>query len=282
MNSGTSGTIRSSSGRSGGPTERAVIDALHRSVIVTGLEGEVLLWNRAAEELYGWSEQEVLGRPILEVLVPEQTREIAESIFAILASGQAWRGDFTVQRRDGQSIRIHAVDRPVLDEEGKLVAIVGVSEDVTEQRSLEQRAEDLAARLAVALEAGGLGTWRWNLRTGQTDWDTKVEQLFGLGPGEFDGTYETYVSLLHPEDAPEVLATVQEAVATKSSYVVDHRVVWPDGSVHWLQGKGRAVVDDDGEVLGTIGCVADVTEQMNALLERERLTAAALEAADNE
>ena len=120
------------------------------------------------------------------------------------------------------------------------------------------------------------------MRTGQTDWDTKVEQLFGLGPGEFDGTYETYVSLLHPEDAPEVLATVQDAVATKSAYVVDHRVVWPDGSVHWLQGKGRAILDDDGEVLGTIGCVADVTEQMNALLERERLTAAALEAADNE
>jgi PAS domain S-box-containing protein len=281
MNSGTSESIRSS-GRSGGSLERAVIDALHRSVIVTGVEGEVLLWNRAAEELYGWSEQEVLGRPILEVLVPEQTREIAESIFAILASGQAWRGDFTVQRRDGQPVRIHAVDQPVLDEQGKLVAIVGVSEDVTEQRLLEQRAEDLAARLALALEAGGLGTWRWNLRTGHTDWDTKVEQLFGLGPGEFDGTYETYVSLLHPEDAPEVLATVQDAVATKSAYVVDHRVVWPDGSVHWLQGKGRAILDDDGEVLGTIGCVADVTEQMNALLERERLAAAALEAADNE
>jgi PAS domain S-box-containing protein len=259
-----------------------VIDALHRAVVVSGHEGEILLWNRAAEGLYGWQEEEVLGRSILDVMVPKGDRELAAGIFAILAAGKSWRGDFNVARRDGLTIRVNSVNQPVLDEQGNLVGIVGVSEDVTEQRQLEQRAEDLSARLSLALEAGGLGTWRSNLRTGETDWDAKVEQLFGLGPGEFDGTYETYVSLLHPEDAPEVLATVEAAVASKSAYVVDHRVVWPDGSVHWLQGKGRAILDDDGEVVGTIGCVADVTEQMIALLEREKLTAAALAAAENE
>src|SRR5438552_2379494 len=87
---------------------------------------------------------------------------------------------------------------------------------------------DLAAHLSLALEAGGLGTWRRDMRSGETDWDTKVEQLFGLGPGEFDGTFETYVSLLHPEDASTVLAAIEEAVDAKGSYVVDHRVVWPD------------------------------------------------------
>jgi PAS domain S-box-containing protein len=262
--------------------ERAVIDGFHRAVVVTGPTGEILVWNHAAEDLYGWPEQEVLGRSIVDVVVPEVGRELATNIFSIVASGNSWRGDFTVQRRDGETIRVHSVDQPVVDERGKLVAVVGVSEDVTTQRRLEQRAEDLAAHLALALEAGGLGTWRWNIQTGEIDWDAKVEQLFGLSPGEFDGTYETYVGLLHPEDAPEVLATVQEAIETKSAYVVDHRTIWPDGSVHWLQGKGRAIVDDGGEVLGTIGCVADVTEQMNALLEREEFTAAALRAADNE
>jgi PAS domain S-box-containing protein len=282
MSSETSETARRLSGRSGGSTERAVIDALHRAVVLSGPEGEILLWNRAAEELYGWPEEEVLGRSILEVMVPPGDRELAAGIFAILAAGKSWRGDFNVARRDGLTIRVNSVNQPVFDEQGNMVGIVGVSEDVTEQRQLEQRAEDLAARLSLALEAGGLGTWRWNMRTGETDWDAKVEQLFGLGPGEFDGTYETYVSLLHPEDAPKVLATVETAVASKSAYVVDHRVVWTDGSVHWLQGKGRAILDDDGEVLGTIGCVADVTQQMNALLDREKLTAAALDAAENE
>ncbi len=263
-------------------TERAVIDAFHRAVVVTGPEGEILLWNRAAEELYGWPEETVLGRSILDVLVLKADLQLASGIFSIVAAGNSWRGDFPIERRDGTEIRVHSVNQPILDEQGNLRAVVGVSEDVTAQRVLEQRAEDLAAHLALALEAGGLGTWRWNMQTGETHWDTKVEQLFGLAPGEFDGTYETYVSLLHPEDAPEVLATVQEALANKSAYVVDHRVVWPEGSIHWLQGKGRAIVDDGGEVLGTIGCVADVTEQMQTLVQREEFTAAALQAAENE
>jgi PAS domain S-box-containing protein len=282
MNSGASERRRTAPEGAAEITERVVIDALHRAVVVTGSGGEVLLWNRAAEELYGWREEDVLGRSILDLLVPSADRDLASGIFSIVASGESWRGDFTLERQDGKAIRVHSINQPIVDDEGTLVGVVGVSEDVTAQRALEQRTEDLAARLALALEAGGLGTWRWNMRTGETDWDTKVEQLFGLGPGKFDGTYETYVSLLHPDDAPEVLATVQDAVENKGSYVVDHRVVWPDGTVHWLQGKGRAIVDDSGEVLGTIGCVADVTEQMQALLQREELTTAALEAAENE
>ena len=272
----------SESPRSALSMERAVLDAFPRAVVVSGADGEIVMWNRAAEELYGWREEEVLGRSTLELLVPKADRELAAGIFSIVASGNSWRGDFTVERRDGTTIRVHSVNQPVLDSLGNLLALVGVSEDVTEQRVLERRAEDLATRLALALEAGGLGTWHWNMRTGETDWDSKVERLFGLQPGGFDGTYETYVSLLHPDDAPDVLATVQEAVEKKSSYVVDHRVVWPDGSVHWLQGRGRAVLDDNGEVIGTMGCVADVTEQMQALLEREEFTSAALRAAENE
>jgi PAS domain S-box-containing protein len=263
-------------------TDRAVIDALHRAVIVTNCDGEILLWNLAAAELYGWSEEEVLGRSIVDVVVPQRERVVAGDILSSVSSGDSWRGDFTVQRRNGEAVRVFVVDQPIIDRHGNVVAIVGVSEDVTEQRQLQQRAEDLSAHLALALEAGELGTWRWNMRTGETDWDPKVEQLFGLAPGTFDGTFEMYVSLLHPEDAPMVLTTVEEAVKTKGSYVVDHRVVWADGTVHWLQGKGRAMLDDAGEVIGTIGCVADVTTQMQATLEREALTAAALAAAENE
>src|SRR5437016_5399525 len=128
MNSGASGsppTIAS--------TERAVIDAFHRAVVVTGRDGEILLWNRAAEALYGWPEEEVLGRSIVTVLVPKTDRDLAAGIFSIVAAGQSWRGDFTVERRDGTTIRVHSVNQPILDELGNLVAVVGTSEDVTEQ-----------------------------------------------------------------------------------------------------------------------------------------------------
>ncbi len=266
----------------GGVTERAIIDALPRAVIVTAPDGRILLWNRAAERVYGWSEPEVLGRNVNTVLVPGQERAQGEAILATLAQGCSWSGDFSVHRRNGEMLRVLVHDRPVLDEHGELIAIVGASEDVTEQRDLERRAANLAEHLALALDAGGLGTWRWNMRTGETIWDERLESLFGLAPGSFDGTFDAYRSLLHPDDRESVLAKVEEAVREKASYAVEHRVVWPDGSVHWMQGKGTVTVDASGDPTGTIGCVADVTEAVEHRLAREEAVAAALESAAKE
>jgi len=259
--------------------EREVIDALPRAIIVTTADGRIALWNRRAEELYGWSEQEVLGRSTIDVLVPLLDRETAEQIMDSVVSGERWDGDFSVVRRDGDTTRVYVVDTPIIDDTGAVVAVVGASEDVTEQRLLEQRAADLAEHLALALDAGELGTWRWDLATGETLWDEKLEALFGLEPGTFPGTFDAYVSLLHPDDAPSVLETVERALAEARRYTVEHRVVWADGSVHWLQGKGRVTLDESDQVTGTLGCVLDITDQRQAAerlelaVEAERLAA---------
>lgn len=137
----------------------------------------------------------------------------------------------------------------------------------------------LAEHLRLALEAGGLGTWRWDLATGVTVWDERLEALYGLPPGGFGGSYDDWLARQHPDDVDRVVATVQRAVRERGAYVMDHRVVWPDGSVHWLQGRGQVVVGEDGQVLGTIGCVADVTDRMLAEQERDRLIAEAREVA---
>ena len=141
---------------------------------------------------------------------------------------------------------------------------------------------DPAEHLALALESGGLGTWRWDISSNVVLWDSTLEAMYGLLPGTFDGTFDAYVSLLHPDDVESVLAAVSEAVQNKASYKVEHRAVWPDGTVRWMQGRGKVTLDLSGEVTGTIGCVADVTDQMIAVSEREVAVAAALKAAASE
>ena len=265
-----------------GLAERAVLDAVGRAVIVTLPNGDIAMWNRAAEELYGWTEAEVLGRPIVDLVVPGPALDVAAEVMTQVISGEAWHGDFSILRKDGDTRRVYVIDKPITNSAGQTVGIVGVSEDVTEQRLLEQRADDLTERLALALEAGGFGTWHWDIATGAVEWDSKLEELYGMAPGEFDGTYDAYVALLHPDDAAAVLERVQEAIRSKSAYVVEHRVVWPDGSVHWVQGKGRVTLDEAGEVTGTIGCTADVTEAMQVAIEQEHSRAAAVAAAETE
>ncbi|MEO5837315.1 MAG: SpoIIE family protein phosphatase [Acidimicrobiales bacterium] len=270
------------SSRLPGLRERAVIDALPRAVIVTTAEGRIVLWNRPAEVLYGWDENEVLGCLISDILVPLPDRYRAHEIMAAMAAGESWRGDFPVLRRTGETVRAFVIDTPIVDANGNLLAVVGASEDVTDQRLLEQQAIAMADHLALALDAGELGTWRWDMSTGETTWDTRLEALYGLAPHTFAGTFDAYVSLLHPDEVDSVLETVRVAVEEKSRYTVEHRAVWPDGTVHWLQGKGSVVVDDSGAVIGTMGCVADVTERVGAAFERERALEVAREAAENE
>jgi len=127
---------------------------------------------------------------------------------------------------------------------------------------LEPLSQLLDDTLRLALAAGRLGTWRWEMATGVIRWDDQLETIFGVEPGGFDGTFEMYQSLLHPDERAAILAKVRAAIDAKSDYDVEHRVVWPDGSVHWLQGRGSVTLDDEGNVTGTVGCVADITERV--------------------
>jgi PAS domain S-box-containing protein len=263
-------------------SEREVIDALPRAVVVTDPGGRIILWSAAAQGLYGWSETEVLGRSVLDVLAPSD--ELASNLedLAFVAEGNAKTGDRLVVRRDGAAVRVNTATRPILDAEGTVVAIVGSSEEVTNLRLAEQRTRDLTEHFRAALEAGGLGTWRWTIATGETVWDERLEALFGLPPGGFDGSFETYVSLLHPSDRDAVLDGVRDAVASRSAYRVEHKVVWPDGSVHWIAGVGGVTLDERGAVTGTVGCSMDITDRVAQEQERQRLAAIAIEAAERE
>jgi PAS domain S-box-containing protein len=116
-------------------------------------------------------------------------------------------------------------------------------------------------RLALALEAAGLGTWTWDMASAATTWDVRLEELHGLGPGEFGGTFEDWLAALHPDDRAECLRRVEDALARRGPYLLLHRTTWPDGSLHWIECRGRVVVDDAGEPTGTIGVALDVTER---------------------
>jgi PAS domain S-box-containing protein len=116
-------------------------------------------------------------------------------------------------------------------------------------------------RLELALEAANLGTWIWDIASGVTTWDTRLEAMHGMAPDTFGGTFEDWRASIHPDDRAECTARVQHALADPGPYVLLHRSAWPDGSVHWLECRGRVLTDDDGTPTGTVGVVLDVTER---------------------
>ncbi len=120
------------------------------------------------------------------------------------------------------------------------------------------------ARLRLALDAAGMGLWDWDLRTGRLVWDERSAGLYGTTLAESTGSIADVDARVHPEDLPGVRAELSRAVEEGSAVDVEFRVVWPDGSVHWLFGRGQGVVDGTGRVVRLIGINVDITEQRRA------------------
>lgn len=257
-----------------------VLDALARLVIVVDTDLRIVAWNGVAETLFGRTRAEMLGADLIGAVIPEPDRSQARRNLAEVLRGAEWRGKHRVIGRDDRPVFLSTFLSPLRDETGGIVGVVGAADDVTALNALERRAASLADHLHLALAAGRLGIWEWEMASGVTRWDANTEALFGLAPGEFDGTFDAWVALLHPEDVDHVLARLDEAVTDRSHFGFDHRVLWPDGTVRWLEGRGRIVVDEAGEVTGAIGCTADITARKDAEMAAERQAREAASLAD--
>ena len=245
----------------GAATEAVILEALTAAVIVTDVQGRVFLWNRAAERLYGYPREQMLGASVLDLFVRLDDQEEASEIMVRVLAGETWSGEFPVRCADGTSRLVRITDAPVRVD-GETVAVVGIADDITEEHARSVHAHDRDEQLRLALAAAELGTWHWDLATGLVRWDERMEAMFGLSPGSFDGSYEGWLDLVHPDDRDRVRLEVQTAADRRSSYDVRHRAVRPDGTIRWIEGLGRVRVGADGTPTGSIGCARDVSSRM--------------------
>lgn len=119
-------------------------------------------------------------------------------------------------------------------------------------------------RLKQALEASRLGIWEWNIQTGEITWSDTLEPLHGLARGTFARTFEAYNELVHPEDRALLDTALKSTVEEGADYDLEFRIVWPDKSVHWIEGKGRAFHDEAGKPLRMLGLAMDITDRKQA------------------
>src|SRR5260370_5698564 len=129
-----------------------LLDAVEQAVIATDREGLILHWNRCAERMYGWRAADVVGKRIADVLLPDSQRDRGRAAVAALARGEASPGEWELRRRDGTMIPVRTSSRPILDDRGLLVGIVGVSWDISENRRLEQELHQSERRLRLVAE----------------------------------------------------------------------------------------------------------------------------------
>ncbi|MFY7803624.1 MAG: PAS domain S-box protein [Limnoraphis robusta] len=138
------------------------------------------------------------------------------------------------------------------------------------ERLSKQLAQKNAEQLRMALSAAQMGVWDWNLVTGEIKWSPEHEHLLGLTPGTFDGKYETFDQCLHPDDRPGLNQAVQQALQTRSTYNHEYRVIWPDSSIHWIEGRGQAFYNTIGQAVRMSGTILNINERKQAQIRQQQ------------
>jgi len=153
-----------------------------------------------------------------------------------------------------------------IEPDGSL-AQLALIRDITDRKRAEEELRDSEQRLRLALEAGRMGTWEWHIPANRVTWSPGLEAIHGLTPGTFAGTFEAYQQDIYPEDREHVLHCVGETLKGRDHHI-QYRIVRPDGSVRWVEGRGKLFHDEHGRPLRIIGCCTDITERK---LAEERL-----------
>ncbi|MFL5245838.1 MAG: PAS domain S-box protein [Gemmataceae bacterium] len=130
-----------------------------------------------------------------------------------------------------------------------------------DRRAAEEALRSNEERLRLAFEAGNMGSWDWNIQTNEVAWSPSLEAIHGLAPGAFPGTFEAYQRDLHPDDREAVLRSMKEAVETGKEHHLEYRLVWPDGSIHWIEARGKLYKDENGKPVRMAGVCSAIDER---------------------
>ena len=150
---------------------------------------------------------------------------------------------------------------------------VAVFDNITERKQSEQALRESELRLQVATQASNIGPWDWNLETNEVYFSPEWKRQIGYADDEIAGEFHEWESRLHPADHDGILAAAQASVADPSiDYNVEFRLRHKDGSYRWIQTGGTVMTDAAGQPTRMLGCHVDITEQKEALIEREQLT----------
>jgi len=252
----------------------ALIESADDAIISKTLDGIITSWNDGAQRIFGYTADEVIGKPVT-ILIPKDHEDEEPAILARLRAGQRIEHYETVRvRKDGRMIDISLTVSPIRGPNGTIIGASKIARDITEQRQARRALDDASERFKLALSAARLGDWSWDAETDITTMSETAARIFGIPPGPHM-TWTEISELLYGEDRERTRFSVDEAIANHTDYDIEYRIKRADNHAEaWVASKGRGLYAKNGTVLGMIGFVQDIsTRKWNEETLREQAEA---------
>jgi PAS domain S-box-containing protein len=211
-----------------------------------------------------------LGSPILDYFADAAHRDVLADIFRKVLAGETIKSTFGLTPETKECI-LETVFYPVLDDKRKVTGIATITIDITDHVRSAEAIEKISSRLQLATEAAGIGTWEWDIVRNDLVFDDQMFRLFGWNKGE-KMERDVWTAALHPDDRVREGEITRRALQGEQEYDVEFRVIWPDGSLHWLNSKGKTLRNALGEPVKMVGVDYEITEHKLATTKLSQLT----------
>jgi PAS domain S-box-containing protein len=245
-----------------------ILASISEGFCIFDSDWNVLYINSFGTEMLGMPHDKVLGKNFWEMF-PEIRGTLLERQYDLCARERVAVQFEYFFARTGRVLQFRAY--PSAD---------GISvffQDISASWEKEAKLRNMLDRLVSAHKAGRIGTWEWNLETNEAFWSSELPSLHALPPEQFDGTLETCLKTVHPEDVALVRERLRTTLKHKHDYHSEFRVIQPGGETRWLCSHGQVVENREGKVARILGITSDITDRRReeeALRRSEKLAAA--------
>ena len=254
----------------------ALVHASPLPIVALAPGGNITVWNKAAERTFGWTAEEVLGKP-MPFIPPDKLEEHR----AMREHGLLGRGftDLEIQRlrKDGSLIDISVSTAAIRGADGAVRAIVAIYQDITGRKRIErtlreseQRLREREQALRLATESAEVGIWHYDVTHHRLKLSALAAKLIGLAGQDGEISLRQFLDRVHEEDRPTVRQQISDTLDQGNEYSAEYRVSLPNGETRWVAARGLADTGTDGRRVRFSGVISDISERKRVEQELAR------------
>jgi len=251
---------------------RALSEAAREAVFINE-NGVIREANQAFLTMLGYTREELIGQYGVDFFLAPESRE--QVLASIRSAGTGGTSEIVLITKTGERRLVESSSAAIVYQ-GRPMRVVTM-QDLTVRRAVEAALHESDERLRAAMDAARMGSWDWLLERNEIIWSPQMYLVFGVSDASFAHTYESYLELVHPDDRARAHQTVQACLRGAVAEVAfEHRVVGSDGSLRWVEHRGRAFRNSAGAAVRMAGTSMDTTrrhELEEQLLHSQRMEA---------
>ncbi len=221
---------------------------------------KVIFWNKASEVLYGYSPEEAIGKKLEDLIIPDKMKE------GVVAGIENWlrngipipNSELTLKKANGSDVNVFSSHCMLRNIYGKL-ELYCIDIDLDPLKKAERELLKNQSRLRLAIEVAKIGYWDYDCKTDKVEWSDGHHKLYGIKLEEFRGTLDHVQECVHPDDRQQGIDNLNKAMEHDEPFDNTYRVIYPDGTIHWLHSYGYVFKDTEGKPLNIFGVTRDIT-----------------------